>query len=73
MLAANTVALPPKCEAPRQTRAGVERGTTKFTTSNDKNDSTTLTRLQRLNALCGATGQRAELIASLIWGEANHG
>jgi hypothetical protein len=32
-------------------------------------DSTTAARLQRLTALCGVVGPRAELIASLIWPE----
>lgn len=63
------VALPPKCEAPRQTRAGVERGTTIFNSSNANEDSTTAARLQRLNVLCGVDGPRAELISLLIWGE----
>ncbi|NNG59774.1 hypothetical protein [Sphingomonas paucimobilis] len=67
------VALPPKCEAPRQTRAGVERGTTNFISSNVNEDSTAAARLQRLNVLCGVSGRRAELIAFLIWGEAQHG
>jgi hypothetical protein len=64
------VALPPKCEAPRQTRAGVERGSTNYFSSNNIGDSTFAVRLQRLNDLAGVTGRRAELIASLIWGEA---
>lgn len=64
------VALPPECEAPRLTRAGVERGTTNYINSSDKKDSTTQERVQRLTALCGVTGRRAELIAFLIWGEA---
>lgn len=63
------VALPPKCEAPRQTRAGVERGTTNFFNSNASENSITAARLQRLNALCGVEGRRAQLIAFLIWGE----
>ena len=66
------VALPPKCEAPRLTRAGVERGTTNFISSNDNDISTATARLQRLNTLCGVSGRRAELIAFLIWGEVGH-
>ena len=69
----STAALPPKCEAPRQTHAGVGRGTTNFVNSNVIKDSTTATRLQRLNALCGVDGRRAELIAFLIWGDAHNG
>lgn len=65
-------ALPPKCEAPRQTRAGVERGTTNFINSNNVEDSTTISRLQRLNEVCGVSGRRAALIAFLIWGETHH-
>lgn len=68
-----TVALPPKCEAPRQTRARVERGTTNAINSNAIEDSITAARLQRLNALCGVSGRRAEMIAELIWGEVHHG
>jgi hypothetical protein len=41
--------------------------------SSGTENSTTATRLQRLRALCGVTGRRAELIALLIWGEADHG
>lgn len=67
------VALPPKREAPRKTRAGVRRGTTNYISSNVNEDSTTAARLQRLNALCGVDGRRAELIAFLIWGEVRHG
>lgn len=67
------VALPPKCEAPRQTHAGVGRGTTNFINSNDIEHSTAAARLQRLNAIYGVTGCRAEIIADLIWGEVQHG
>lgn len=69
----STGTLPPKCEAPRRTRAGVERGTTNIISSNEHDDSTTTARVQRLTALCGVTGRRAELIAFLIWGEDHHG
>jgi hypothetical protein len=69
---ATRVALPPKCEAPRQTRARVERGTTNFINNDGTGDSTAAARLQRLNALCGVTGRRAEMIADLIWGEVPH-
>lgn len=66
------VALPPKCEAPRQPgKAG--RGTTNYFNICDTGHSTTTARVQRLTSLCGVVGRRAELIASLIWGEATNG
>lgn len=66
-------ALPPESEAPRTTLAGVGRGTTIFINSNTFRNSTIDLRVQRLNALCGINGGRAELIAFLIWGETQHG
>lgn len=63
------VALPPKREAPRQTHAGVGRGTTNFINSNAVTDSITDLRLQRLQRL-GVVGIRAALLAPLAWGEA---
>ncbi|MEH3099829.1 hypothetical protein [Sphingomonas adhaesiva] len=67
-----TVALPPKKEAPRQP-ARADRGTSDFINSSSTGNSTTAAQLQRLNTLCGVSGRRAELIAFLIWGEAQHG
>ena len=72
MFTAATVALPPKCEAPRQTRARVERGTTNFINSNDIANNTAALRLQRLR-LCGVAGSRAVLIAGMAWGMVQHG
>lgn len=69
---ATSVALPPKKEAPRQP-ARADRGTSSFINRSNIGDSTTSARVQRLTALCGVSGQRAELIAFLIWGEARHG
>jgi hypothetical protein len=63
------VALPPKCEAPRQTHAGVGRGTTNFINSNVITDSITDLRLQRLQRI-GVVDIRAALLAPLAWGEA---
>lgn len=65
-------ALRPKSEAPRQTRAGVERGTTNYFSNSNAADTTTTLRLQRLLAY-GIVGRRAILIASLAWGAATNG
>lgn len=66
------VALPPKCEAPRQTHAGVGRGTTNFINSNAITDSITDLRLQRLHRL-GVVGMRAAVLAPMAWGDLAHG
>lgn len=63
------VALRPENEAPRKTWQG-PRGTTNYISNSSNVDSTSLIRLQRLSAICGIVGARAELISSLIWGEA---
>lgn len=57
----------------RKGRAVAARPLTNDRISSGSVDSTTTARVQRLTALCGVTGQRAELIAFLIWGEAQHG
>lgn len=65
------VALPPECEAPRKTWQG-PRGTTKnFVSSNANEDTTAALRLQRLKLL-GIIGQRATVLAGMVW-EACHG
>lgn len=60
-------ALRPKSEAPRKTRAGVERGTTNYVSNSSTADSITALRLQRLAAV-GVIGTRANAIAALAWG-----
>lgn len=66
-MVAAKVALRPENEAPRKTWQG-PRGTTNYFIDNDVADSTSLLRIQRLSALHGIVGARAELIASLHWG-----
>lgn len=36
-------------------------------------NSTRATQMARLAALCGVTGNRAELIATLVWGDVRNG
>jgi hypothetical protein len=62
-------ALRPENEAPRKTWQG-PRGTTNYISSNNTANSISYFRLQRLSALYGVMGLRAELISSLVWGEA---
>jgi hypothetical protein len=54
----------------RKGRTATVRPSTILLTSSVSNDSIATARLQRLAALCGVTGRRAELIAGLVWGEA---
>lgn len=62
------VALRPKSEAPRKTWQG-PRGTTNYINNGNPADNTTALRLQRLRLL-GIIGARANMLASLAWGEA---
>lgn len=68
-MAAAKVALRPENEAPRTTLPGL-RGTTNYISSNATANITSSIRLQRLSALYGIVGRRAELISSFVWGEA---
>lgn len=53
----------------RKGRAVAARPLTELLNDSAVTNNTTAARLQRLNALAGVTGRRAELIAFLIWGE----
>ena len=57
----------------RKGRAVAARPLTNILNSSTTADSITAVRLQRLNALCGVTGERAATIASLLWGDPEHG
>ena len=57
----------------RKGRTAIVRPLTNLLNSSSSQDSIRDARLQRLTALCGVTGRRAELIAFLIWGEARDG
>ena len=57
----------------RKGRTATVRPSTILLNNGDITDNTAQARLQRLQAVCGVVGRRADLIAFLIWGDADHG